>query len=129
MAVAIHSRPVAKETIGRLGLKMSPDKLLNNLTVEQDPGTMHIDLTYTDTDPTRAKRVANTVGPVASELVSSVATGVTASHVTAVVRKKANLPSTPVSPKPLRNGLIALVLALMLSVIIVAWREDRRSPR
>ena len=129
MAVAIHSRPVAKETIGRLGLKMSPDKLLNNLTVEQDPGTMRIDLTYTNTDPTRVKRVANTVGPVASELVSSVATGVTASHVTAVVRKKANLPSTPVSPKPLRNGLIALVLALMLSVIIVAWREDRRSPR
>jgi capsular polysaccharide biosynthesis protein len=129
MTVATHSRPVAKETIGRLGLKMSPDKLLNNLTVEQDPGTMRIDLTYTNTDPTRVKRVANTVGPVASELVSSVATGVTASHVTAVVRKKANLPSTPVSPKPLRNGLIALVLALMLSVIIVAWREDRRSPR
>jgi capsular polysaccharide biosynthesis protein len=66
---------------------------------------------------------------VASELVSSVATGVTAIRVTAVVWKKANLPSTPVSPKPLRNGLIALVLALTLSVIIVAWREDQRNPR
>ena len=35
MVVAIESRPVTEEAIRRLGLEVSPDQLLNNLSIEQ----------------------------------------------------------------------------------------------
>jgi capsular polysaccharide biosynthesis protein len=125
MALFIDSRPVAKETIRRLGLRITPDELLDNLTVEPLEGTMLIQLTYTDTDPYRAKDVVNTVSQVASERISN--TGGILSHITAVVWRKASLPNTPVSPNPLRNGLIALVVALALSAaLMIAVRERLR---
>jgi capsular polysaccharide biosynthesis protein len=125
MALFIDSRPVAKETIRRLGLRITPDEFLDNLTVEPLEGTMLIQLTYTDTDPYRAKDVVNTVSQVASERISN--TGGILSHITAVVWRKASLPNTPVSPNPLRNGLIALVVALALSAaLMIAVRERLR---
>ena len=43
-AVSIDSRPVAKETVRRLGsgARITPDELLDNLTTERDKGTMLI---------------------------------------------------------------------------------------
>jgi capsular polysaccharide biosynthesis protein len=109
MMHAIDSRPVAEETILRLGLQMDPDELLDNLTVEQFEGTQFIVLTYEDTDPERAQHIVNTVGKVSSEFSSE-----SSSKFTATVWEKAELPTTPVSPHPLRNGLLALVIGLGL---------------
>jgi capsular polysaccharide biosynthesis protein len=54
MALAIEIRPVAEETIRRLGLEVSPDQLLDTLTVEPVEGTPFLRLRYTDTDPEKA---------------------------------------------------------------------------
>jgi hypothetical protein len=83
--------------------------LLDNLTVEQVEGTQFIVLTYEDSDPMRARQIANTVGEVSSELISE-----RSSNLTATVWEKAALPESPVSPHPLRNGLLTLVIGLML---------------
>jgi capsular polysaccharide biosynthesis protein len=111
---AIDARPVAEEAIDRLGLKMSPEELLDNLASEQVEGTSFIVLTYEDTDPVRAKYIANTVGEVSSEFVSGRSAG--DSTLRAIVYEKAALPLTPVSPDPLRNGLLTLVMGLVLCV-------------
>jgi hypothetical protein len=66
----IHTRPVAEETIARLGLRMEPAELLDNLTVEQLENTSFIALTYEGTDPHKATQIVNTVGQVSSELIS-----------------------------------------------------------
>src|ERR671915_1644060 len=66
---AVPTRPVAEEVIQRLGLRMEPAQLLENLRVQEDPGTMFISLSYKDTDPERAQRIANTVAEVASEKI------------------------------------------------------------
>jgi non-specific protein-tyrosine kinase len=124
-AVASGSRPVAAETIRRLGLEMSPDKLLDNLTVDRNEDSLFIQLTYTDTDPRRAQDVANTVGQMASERVPDVCE-TQACHTTAIVFKKAQPPTTPASPKPLRNGLLALVATLSLSTALIAARAYLR---
>jgi capsular polysaccharide biosynthesis protein len=109
MTHAIDSRPVAEEAIQRLGLQMGAAELLDNLTVEQVENTSFIVLTYEDTDPHKAKRIVNTVGQVSSEFISE-----RSSDLTAKVYENAVVPESPVSPHPLRNGLLTLVIGLVL---------------
>ena len=114
MAHAIDSRPVAEEANRRLELRMEPAELLDNLTVEQIEGTSFIRLTYEDTNPVRAKYIANTVGEVFSEFVSG--RSVADSKLRATVSEKAVMPESPASPDPLRNGVLTLVMGLVLCV-------------
>jgi capsular polysaccharide biosynthesis protein len=112
MTDTIDSPPVAEEAIQRLELKMSPAELLDNLTIEHDAGTSVIRLTYEDTDPERVRLIVNTASEVSSERISPIrAVG---SEFTATVWEKAAAPESPVSPHPLRNGLLTLVIGLML---------------
>ena len=116
MMHAIDSRPVAEETIQRLELEMPPAELLDKLTVEQIKDTRYtsyIVLTYEDTDPARAQLIANTVGKVSSELVSERGARSPGSNLTASVYEEAIVPESPVSPDPLRNGLLTLVIGLI----------------
>jgi capsular polysaccharide biosynthesis protein len=116
MAHAIDSRPVAEESIRRLGLqaKLEPAELLNNLTVEQVENTSFIVLTYEGTDSARAKQIVNTVGEVASGFISE--RSAAGSNLRATVYEEASVPDSPVrvSPHPLRNGLLTLVIGLVL---------------
>ena len=71
MIIAIDTRSVAEKAIQRLGLKMSPDQLLQDLTIQQVESSQFIQLTYTGTDPERAAQVVNTVGQVSSERIAA----------------------------------------------------------
>jgi capsular polysaccharide biosynthesis protein len=122
MISAIESRPVAEEVIRRSGLRMDPDELLDNLTVEQVEGTQFIRLTSEDNHPMRARLIANTVGQVSSELISE-----RSSNLTATVWHKAEAPESPVSPHPLRNGFLTLVIGLVLCAGIVGVRPGVRA--
>jgi hypothetical protein len=88
------------------------------LTTEQVENTSFIILTYEDTDPVRAQRIVNTVGQVSSELISERSVG--DSKLKTNVVEKTAVPATPVSPRPLRNGLLTLVIGLVLCVGTVA---------
>jgi capsular polysaccharide biosynthesis protein len=112
MAHVIDSRPVAEEAIGRLGLRTEPAELLDNLTIEQVENTSFIRLTCEGTDPVKAQQIANTVGEVSSELLSK--RSAAGSKVRAAVHEEAIVPESPVSPDPLRNGLLTLVMGLGL---------------
>jgi capsular polysaccharide biosynthesis protein len=125
MPAAIPTSPVAKETLRRLNLPRGvANELLDNLSVDRDPSfskdpsetPMLIRLTYTDTDPKRAQVIVNTVAKVASDLIPTIGGGEAgATHITATVWQEAELPTTPASTHPLRNGLIALVAGLVLA--------------
>jgi receptor protein-tyrosine kinase len=141
MIIALDTRPVAEEVIRRLGLEMSPYELLDNLTVEQGENTTLISLSYVDNsaverventkfislisyedaDPEEAARIAGTFAEVASERISEASA--TANDITATWWKKAEVPDAPASPKPLRNGLIALVVGLALSAALIGARR------
>src|SRR5215216_591368 len=112
MIHAIDSRPVAEEAIQRLNLDMTPAELLDNLTIEQVESTSFIVLTYEGNDPVEATRIVNTVGQVSSELISE--RSAAGSNLTANVYEEAAVSESPVSPHPLRNGLLTLVIGLML---------------
>jgi capsular polysaccharide biosynthesis protein len=121
MIHAIDSRPVAEEAIQRLDLKMTPAELLDKLTVEQVESTSFIVLTYEGNDPVEATKIVNTVGQVSSELISE--RSAAGSQLTANVYEKAIVPESPVSPDPLRNGVLAAVFGVMLGIGLALLME------
>ena len=121
----IDSRPIAEEAIGRLGLRMEPAELLDGLTVEQVEDTSFIVLTYEGTDPVQAKQIVNTVGEVSSERISGESAA--GSKLRANVYEEAVVPESPVSPDPLRNGLLTLVIGLVLCAVYLVRMGQRGS--
>jgi capsular polysaccharide biosynthesis protein len=127
---AMVSRPVAEEVIQRLGLKgMKPAELLENLSVEQEGSTVFIQLSYKDADPERAQQIVNTVGVVSSERIPE---AIGNADITVTMYEDALVPGSPASPDPLRNGILALLLGLMLGTglaLLTEYMDDRlRSP-
>ncbi len=115
MADAVGTRPVAQAVIEELDLAQTDvETLLDNLYVQPNPGTMFIEVSYYDPDPARAQQIADAFGEVFSSQVSEVSPSAYA--ITATVWEQAVLPDTPVSPNPLRNGAVALVLGLFLGI-------------
>jgi capsular polysaccharide biosynthesis protein len=130
MVVAIKSPPVADEVIQGRGLQMGTQELLDNLTVEQIEDTSFLLLSYRDTDRQRAKDVVNDVSDTSIRRIS--AANVSTNDTTVTVYKRAAVPGAPISPDPLRNGLLALGLGLMLGTglaFLLEYLDDRwRSP-
>ena len=116
MVGAVSSCPVANEVIRQQDLRMTCNEFLGHLSVEQEPDTQWIYVTYKDASPERPQRVANAVGDVFSKQVSEVSPN--NSSITATVWERAVVPNEPVSPNPKRNGLLALALGLMLGIVL-----------
>jgi len=112
MVEAVHTRPVAQGVIQRLDLSVSPTDFLENLDAEQVSTTSFVEVSYADSSPERAERIANTVGEVFSDEVSKASPS--ANAITATVWERAVLPDSPTAPNPLRDVLLAVALGLML---------------
>ncbi len=122
VAKAAVTMPVAQAGVERLNLpEQSATKVLQNIKAEQDPGTTFVDISYTSSDPKKAQLTANAIGQVLSEKISEVSLG--ANAVTATVWAPATLPQKPVSPNPLLNAVIALVLGSLLGVALALLLE------
>jgi capsular polysaccharide biosynthesis protein len=106
---------------------MSPSELLDNLTARQVENTSFIVLTYEDANPVRAKAVANTVAEVSSKLISESSAGSPGTKLRATVSEEAMVPTTPVSPNPLRNGLLTLVVGLAMVGVWAIVSSSQRS--
>jgi capsular polysaccharide biosynthesis protein len=119
-AKAADTMPVAQAVVEQLNLpELSAREVLANMTVEPEPGTMFVDISYKDSDPARAQLIANTIGEVSSRKISDVTLG--AHAITATVWAPAKLPQNPASPDPVRNMLLALATwGLMLGLLITA---------
>jgi capsular polysaccharide biosynthesis protein len=142
----VATRPIANATIQRLGLSMSSDDLLDNVLVEQVPATQVINVAYQDPDPTRAQRVAETIGKVFSGHVAEV-TGATGVRVMtwegAVVPESAGVRPIPLLKSLLLprwlalilNGFLGLIvgsmvgvgLALVLELLDDSWRSSEEA--
>jgi capsular polysaccharide biosynthesis protein len=130
MTEAVETRPVAEAVVRELNLEMSAGVLLKNLSAEQIGNTQFIEVSYTDSDPERARRVADTIGEVFSRQVSEVSPSTNA--IAATVWEHAEVPKDPVSPNLPLNCLLALVVGATLGVglaFLLEYRDDSwRSP-
>ena len=122
VAKAVPTTPIAEMVVERLDLQEgSAEEVLNNVSAEPDPGTMFVNVSYKDSDPKRAQLIANSIGKVMSEKISEVSVG--ANAITATVWEKATLPETPLSPDPIRNGIIGLMLGSLLGLVLAFLLE------
>ena len=126
LAAAVNTRPVAETVVRRLNLPASPDGLMNDLQVEQIPETQLIQVTYTDTSPERAQRVANTVGEVFSARVSQIS-GET-NGISATIWEPAVVPKSPANRDYVLNVIVALMLGLALGAalaLLLEYTDDK----
>jgi capsular polysaccharide biosynthesis protein len=110
---------------------MTPDALVANLNAESSvEGSQFIEVTYTDPNKARAKEVANAVGTVFSDHIDDLSPK--AEGVTATVWEKAAMPVSPISPNPVRNAVLALMVGGVIGVglaFLLEHLDDRwRSP-
>jgi capsular exopolysaccharide synthesis family protein len=112
VAEVIGTRPVAEAVIRKLDLNITAKNFLENVDVQQVSETQVIEVAYKHTDPQKAQEIVNTIGEVFSERISEVSPS--ASSITVTVWERAALPDEPVSPNPLRNVVLALMLGLLL---------------
>jgi capsular polysaccharide biosynthesis protein len=123
VAKAVPTTPIAETVVEQLDLQEgSAGEVIKNVSAEPDPGTMFVNVSYRDSDPERAQLIANAIGKVLSEKISVVSVG--ANAITATVWEPATLPETPVSPDPIRNSIIALVLGSLLGVVLAFLLEN-----
>ncbi len=135
VALAVSSRPIAEPVIEQEDLNTDPETFLANLEVNAAEDTQFITVSYSDSDPERAQRVVNAVGDVFSQRIAQVNPG--DSGITAAVWERAAVPNEPVSPEPLRDGLIALMVSAMLGIGLAflleflddSWRSPAEAER
>ncbi len=108
----IDTHPVVKETKRRLDPPIDPAELLEDLSIEQIGSTNLIRLTYKDTKPEKTQRIVGTLAEVYSERISE--TNATGYDVRATVYGEVSPPKTLADPKPLRSGLLTLVMVWVL---------------
>jgi len=130
MVKAVDTLPVAEAVVRQLDLRESPEELLSSLSSEQIELTQFVEVSYQGSSPEEAQKIVNAVGDVFVEKVSEV--NPTGNRIIATVWEEAAMPDSPVSPKPVRDGLLALVLGSMLGIglaFLLEVFDDRwRSP-
>ncbi|WP_248963943.1 polysaccharide biosynthesis tyrosine autokinase [Sphaerisporangium perillae] len=100
-------------------------RLLANVTAEAVPDTVILQATVTDGDPARAARLANALGTAFTRLIDQMerVTPNSPATVKVTVVDQAGVPKKPVSPRPLLNLAIALLIALMVAACAIAVRK------
>lgn len=116
---------VAEGVVQNLGLSESAASVQRRLSATALPDTVLLQATVTDPSPSQARDIANAVGEQFAVLVDDLErpVGGGASTVKVTVVEQAELPSVPVSPAPLRNLGLALVLGLIVGFGLALLRE------
>ncbi|WP_333892668.1 polysaccharide biosynthesis tyrosine autokinase [Mycolicibacterium gadium] len=115
----------AQRTIDKLGLDMTPAQLQEKVEAVVPAETVLIDVTVTDSSPTRARDIANAL---ADEFVVMAARLETPElgqppNARVVVQQRAELPSSPVNSKTKRILAIAAVMGALLGVVLAVIRD------
>lgn len=115
----ILSRSVLEGVIDNLKLKdLDYDKFLKKVKVSNTENTRILKITVQDTDPERAKEIADEIAKVGSKYIKKLL-DVNAPRVI----DKANTPKKPISPNVRVNMLIGFAIGFVLLMMIVVIKE------
>ena len=121
----VKGQELSGRVIDELGLKITPAALSDKISATVVPETVILEVTATDASPRQAQRISQAVAVALTEFVDQLETppGKANSPIKATVVDSANLPTSPVSPQPLRNLGLAVVLGLLLGLGLAVLRE------
>ncbi|AWK75793.1 protein tyrosine kinase [Rhodococcus oxybenzonivorans] len=121
----LTGQTLAQRTIDKLGLTETPAELANQVKATSAPDTVLVDLKVQDPSPERARDIANAMSDEFVVMVRELETpergGAPAARV--VVEQQAQTPSTPVSPKTLRNLALGAAVGLLLGIALAVLRD------
>lgn len=107
-----------------MGLSATPQALARQITATVPPNTVLIRIAVTDDDPGLASDLANAVADQFTQTVQDLErVGSGESPVNATVVRPAIVPETPVSPNPVRNLALSLVLGLLIGLGLAVLRD------
>ncbi len=117
---------LAGSVVRYLGLPMTPSQLAAEVSARSIPQTVLLTATVTDTSARRAREFATAIGIQFVRLVSVLERPPGHKHATVrvTVVAPATLPSAPVSPNPVRNIGIAVLLGLLIGIAFAAVRRS-----
>ncbi|MEU7861922.1 polysaccharide biosynthesis tyrosine autokinase [Nonomuraea sp. NPDC049141] len=100
-------------------------RVQESIAAEVVPGTVLLRATVTNSDPTRAAQLANALGSRFTQLIDQIERVAPASRPTIkiTVVDHAEIPQVPVSPRPLVNIALAVLIALLVAVAALALRD------
>lgn len=110
----IKSRTVLEPVIEKLGLDISYDDLSKMVTISPVKDTQIINISVQDTNPLKAKDIANSIPEVFTKEVKRI----TKANSVEVIDKAVE-PLSPIKPNKLMNVLIAFVLGIMIGLFVV----------
>ena len=117
-ASLVASERIAAAVVRQLGLQENPAELLKRIEAHPVPETVLLRATVRDPDPRFAQAAANAVGTAFSAAVADIERPAEGAPpiVRVSVWEQAKLPSTPVSPRPIRNIAFGVLLGLCVSI-------------
>ncbi len=122
----IKGSTVAEKVLARLGENTeSPADLVNQITATADPDSVILQITVTDPSPERAQLLAQTTAEVFTGYVGELenADEPANSPIRANIVDAANLPTAPVSPKPLMTIGLGAIIGLLVG-LAAAWLRE-----
>jgi non-specific protein-tyrosine kinase len=124
-AKLIQSRSVTDAVARALGDGLTAEELRPRITAQAVPDTVLLRATVTDESPALAMRIGHTLGIEFSRYVERLERPAPAARPSArvTVADDAELPSAPVSPRPLLNLSLGLVVGLIAGVAAAVLRD------
>jgi capsular exopolysaccharide synthesis family protein len=110
-------RPLLQQVISDESLPTDPVTLAKHVTVTPNPNTLNLNISVRDTDPGRAERTANTlvndfIAYVKTLEPAAKAATTSSQQESLVIAQPADLPTEPVSPRPLLNIALGILAGL-----------------
>ena len=99
---------ILEQVIGKLGLKMTPKALSGKIAVTAQSETEIIKISVTDTDPKKAKNIANTVVDVFKQEIPEIM-----KMDNVQILDYAKLPTAPVSPNKSMNISLGVIIGFI----------------
>jgi capsular exopolysaccharide synthesis family protein len=121
----LSSERLSQDVITATDARITPGKLSREISATSQPDTVLLTATVTDPSPARAQFLANSLGVQFGLLVADLerpANG-KAPSVTARVVQRAQLSTSPVSPKPVRNIGLGAALGLLVGLGVAFARN------
>jgi len=115
----------SRRVVGQIVEAEDIARVQENISAEAVPGTVLLRATVTDTDPARASMLANALGDRFSKLINQIERPTPGSRPTIKITivDKADVPREPVSPRPLVNLVVALLIALLAIMAVIILRD------
>lgn len=116
--VVVKERPVLDQVIDNLGLSDNYNSLKNRVVVNNPTNSRLLQITVTDTDPNRAKAIADEIAAVASDFIQE-----KMAQTKPTTTQHGYADGAPISPNVTKNTLLGAIAGgfVTLAIVIITY--------